>query len=51
MKFEEMPYSRIDMEAVRKDFADLEKRFTEADSGEKQFAPYHDRIDTGGDPA
>ena len=41
MKFEEMPYSRIDMEAVRKDFADLEKR----------FRPYHDRIDTGGDPA
>ena len=42
MKFEEMPYSRIDMEAVRKDFADLEKRFTEADSGEKQFAVHQD---------
>ena len=42
MKFEEMPYSRIDMETVRKDFADLEKRFTEADSGEKQFAVHQD---------
>lgn len=42
MKFEEMPYSRIDMEAVRKDFADLKKRFTEAKSGEEQFAVHQD---------
>lgn len=42
MKFEQMPYSRIDMESVRKDFADLKKRFTESKSGEEQFAVHQD---------
>lgn len=37
MKFKDMPYSHIDAEQLRKDFARLERDFDEARSGEEQF--------------
>ena len=42
MKFSQMPYRRIDMDEVRKDFADLTERFRAAKSGEEQFAVHQD---------
>ena len=38
MKFSDMPYSRIDFEQVKKDFASLLAEFDAAGSGEQQFA-------------
>ena len=38
MKFSEMPYERVDMEQLKKDFSALMKEFDEAKSGEEQFA-------------
>ena len=38
MRFEEMPYERVDLENVQKEFAQLMKEFDEAASGEQQFA-------------
>ena len=37
MKFSQMPYSRIDMDAVRRDMKDLTERLDRAKSGEEQF--------------
>ena len=42
MKFSQMPYRRIDMDEVRKEFADLTARFCAAKSGEEQFAVHRD---------
>ncbi len=42
MKFQDMPYSRVDMEQVKKDFAVLMQDFDAARSGEEQFA-VHER--------
>lgn len=38
MKFQEMPYERVDIEQIKRDFAQLEKDFDAASSGEEQFA-------------
>ena len=38
MKFSQMPYSRVDADQLKKDFAQLEKDFDAAASGEEQFA-------------
>ncbi|MGN0298114.1 MAG: M3 family oligoendopeptidase [Lachnospiraceae bacterium] len=38
MKFSEMPYTRIDMEQVEKNYKDIIARTKEAASGEEQFA-------------
>ena len=38
MKFQDMPYERVDMEQLKKDFAQLEQEFEHAGSGEEQFA-------------
>ncbi len=38
MKFSEMPYERVDMEALKKKAQEWMKRFEEAKSGEEQFA-------------
>lgn len=38
MKFQNMPYERVDMEQLKKDFAQLEQDFEHANSGEEQFA-------------
>ncbi|MCR5101195.1 MAG: M3 family oligoendopeptidase [Butyrivibrio sp.] len=37
MKFQEMPYKRIDIDSLKKDFEELEKRLDAATSGEEQF--------------
>ena len=37
MKFQDMPYSRVDMEQLKKEFAQLERDFDSAISGEEQF--------------
>ena len=42
MKFSQMPYSRIDMDAVRKDMKQLMERLDRASSGEEQFAVHQD---------
>ena len=38
MKFQDMPYERVNVEDVTAQFAALEKAFDEASSGEEQFA-------------
>lgn len=38
MKFSEMPYERIDFEALKEEFKNLEEEFDRATSGEEQFA-------------
>lgn len=38
MKFNDMPYTRVDMEQVQKDFAALMQEFDAAKTGEEQFA-------------
>ena len=38
MKFQDMPYERVDMEQLKKNFAELEQEFAQAQSGEAQFA-------------
>ena len=42
MKFSQMPYSRIDMDAVRRDMKELTDRLDRAKSGEEQFAVHQD---------
>ena len=42
MKFSQMPYSRIDMDAVRSDMKELISRMDRAQSGEEQFAVHQD---------
>ena len=37
MKFEQMPYTRVSLEEVQKEFAALMKEFDAAESGEEQF--------------
>ena len=38
MKFKDMPYSRVDFEAVEKELRGLMEEFEKAASGEEQFA-------------
>ena len=38
MKFSEMPYTRVDIDEVKKDFTELMREFDAAKSGEEQFA-------------
>lgn len=38
MKFQDMPYERVDFQKVEEEFGQLMKEFDQADSGEKQFA-------------
>lgn len=40
MKFQDMPYTRVDFEAVKEEFAQIVKEFEEAKSGEEQFAAH-----------
>ncbi|MEE3482388.1 MAG: M3 family oligoendopeptidase, partial [Lachnospiraceae bacterium] len=42
MKFQDMPYERLDMEKVRKEFAELTANLEKAQSGEEAFA-VHER--------
>ena len=37
MKFEEMPYKRVDLEEVKQEFTQLMQEFDAAASGEEQF--------------
>ena len=43
MKFQEMPYERVDFEQLKKDFEALGRDFDKASSGEEQFA-VHERF-------
>lgn len=38
MKFQDMPYKRVDIEEIKKEFEKLEQDFDSAKSGEEQFA-------------
>ena len=42
MKFSQMPYSRVDMDEVRRDLKELIGRLDRAKSGEEQFAVHQD---------
>ena len=42
IKFSEMPYTRIDMDQVRRDMKELMERLDAAKSGEEQFAVHQD---------
>ena len=42
MKFSQMPYRRVDMDAVTAEFQSLTRRLAEADSGEAQFAVHQE---------
>lgn len=52
MKFKEMPYERVDLEEVKKEFKKLFSDFEEANSGEEQFQVHQqyyaimDKVDT-----
>jgi len=41
-KFSKLPYERVDLEKMKKDYADLIKRLKDAKSGEEQWAVHQD---------
>ena len=52
MKYQDMPYERVDFDRVEKEFNGLKEDFAAAKSGEEQFAVHEryyalrDRVDT-----